>query len=75
MEAEHNAKTTKHSSSESINCFDLRDTLRTYGTTCIPSYSVRAMVMERVLGNMWHPSSIDLSNIESIARWKRFLMK
>ncbi len=75
LQAEHIAKTPKRTHSEPLNCFDLRDTLSTYGNTCIPSYSVRALVMERVLGSMWHPSANDLSNIDSITKWKQSLMK
>ena len=72
--AELSAKTPRRETSEAINLFHLRDSLISSGTVCIPSHSVKVCNMERILGNLWHPSKSEVETQDVIKKWHQHLL-
>lgn len=72
--AELSAKTPRRERSEAINLFHLRDSLISSGTVCIPSHSVKVCNMERILGNLWHPSKSEVETQDVIKKWHQHLL-
>jgi hypothetical protein len=56
--------------SDPISLFEVKDCLQT-NRKVIPSRSVYAMTMERIVSLLWHPSLEEIQAKENLEKWER----